>query len=159
MSEMKRLVINGISYEVADKQARVLANAAIPSSEKGVANGVATLDGNGKIVSGQLPTMGALASKDEISVDNLDETTNNLVMRGAVASIALGDFIQYSEADGYSADYVKEYIDSKDTALSNRLATLTEQVTAIEKSKARIIVSETRPEDLSSNDVWMKILD
>ena len=95
----------------------------IPAQDTSIIEKV-TVGGTEVGITNKTVALGSLAGKDEISIDDLDETANNLVMRGAVASIALGDFIQYSEADGYSADYVKEYIDNADTALSNRITTL-----------------------------------
>lgn len=79
MSEMKKLTVNGVSYDIVDEQARASAAAAIPYAEKGAINGVAVLDENGKLVSTQLPTLGTLAAKNNVAESDLDTTLKNKI--------------------------------------------------------------------------------
>jgi hypothetical protein len=48
---------DGSIYQVKDIEARTAAGAAIPSTEKGAANGVAVLDENGRLTEAQLPAV------------------------------------------------------------------------------------------------------
>lgn len=57
------------------KSAYDLANGAIPSTQKGANNGVATLDGTGKVPTTQLPTMGSMTLIQSVTVN-----TNTSVM-------------------------------------------------------------------------------
>lgn len=53
--EMKTLAFSDVIYEIVDEKARNDLKEKIPNSEKGKANGVASLDNNGKVPSNQLP--------------------------------------------------------------------------------------------------------
>lgn len=151
MPEMKKININGFSFDIVDDEARALANAAIPSSEKGVANGVATLDGSGKIVSGQLPTMGALASKDKVGESDLDDGLKAKIdSANTYTDEKIGNLMNNSsEAVDSIMELAKAMEDNEDV-----VSALNEAI----GSKARILFSSTKPEDLTDNDLWMKIV-
>ena len=53
--EMKTLIFGNDTYEIVDEKARQYLQQKIPNSDKGKANGVASLDNNGKVPSNQLP--------------------------------------------------------------------------------------------------------
>lgn len=53
--EMKTLAFGDVTYEVVDEKARQDLQQKIPNSDKGKANGIASLDNNGKVPSNQLP--------------------------------------------------------------------------------------------------------
>lgn len=56
--EMKTLAFSDVIYEIVDEKARNDLKEKIPNSEKGKANGVASLDNNGKVPKEQLPELG-----------------------------------------------------------------------------------------------------
>ena len=56
--EMKTLAFGDVTYEIVDEKARNDLKEKIPNSEKGKANGVASLDETGKVPKEQLPELG-----------------------------------------------------------------------------------------------------
>lgn len=89
-SHRNKVNANETELYAAVASAQAVANAAIPASQKAAANGVASLDGSGKVPSGQLPAAAAftLAAATDVASFDLGTTNTSVAAVKATANAA-----------------------------------------------------------------------